>query len=116
MSADEVAALRAEVEHLRAAWTRADEDANEALRALADERAAHVEALREEWEMSEKKIRRPGRLACPVCKKETDGQPEYSEGSRTFQAFICDTAACPVGSFRVEWRTMLTQSFSAVMT
>jgi hypothetical protein len=48
--------------------------------------------------------RRPGRLACPVCKRETDHQPSYEEGARTFQHFICDTPDCPVGSFRVEWR------------
>lgn len=50
------------------------------------------------------KMRRPGRLACPVCKREADGQPSFSEGARTFQHFICDTEACPVGSFQIEWR------------
>ena len=50
--------------------------------------------------------RRPGRLVCPVCKRETDGQPAWTEdGGRTFQHFICDTADCPVSSFRIEWRS-----------
>jgi hypothetical protein len=53
--------------------------------------------------------RRPGRLACPACKRETDSQPAFTEESgRTFQHFICDTADCPVSSFRVEWRAAST--------
>lgn len=59
-------------------------------------------------DMTETMKRRPGRLACPACKRETDNQPAYSEGVRLFQHFICDTPTCPVSSFRVEWRADVT--------
>jgi len=36
--------------------------------------------------------RRPPRLACPVCKREADGDTAFHEGIREFQFFICDTS------------------------
>lgn len=72
-----------------------------------------VEVLRVELARERILKQRPDTIKCPVCGKQAETQPTYSDGET---AYICDTQTCPVSSLVIRWATMQEEFADAVAT